>query len=231
MPYLLPIEKTILGIRFQPIYSVAEKMIKAWEILSLLQPGINHEQYFSSQSEISCLNILCWQLQLIHKMKNRKRYYLNVPARLLCSMLAIEQLLPFLREDIVLEVQDPLGFISLSHSERQIFYGYARMIKSMGAELWLDDILPEQVAYLGAELARFDGVKIDKSVLQDPSALSEIIMLCARHVKSVLVEGVENSSHFQIAKGGGSHFLQGFLWPEERFYINYTQTKYVKDYN
>lgn len=220
--YRLPFENAVRGIRFQPIYSVAEKMIKAWEVLSLLQPDIDPERYFSAQSDRACLNVLCWQLQIIYKMKNRKRYYLNVPARLLCSTQAIEQLLPWLREGIVLEVQDPHGFISLSHSERQAFYVYARMIKSMGAEIWLDDILPEQVTYLGAELSRFDGVKIDRSVLWDPPALIPLIQRCARHVNAVLVEGVENSQHFHIAQGGGSHFLQGFMWPEEQFYISYT---------
>ncbi|WP_039029620.1 EAL domain-containing protein [Leclercia adecarboxylata] len=220
--YRLPFENAVRGIRFQPIYSVAEKMIKAWEVLSLLQPDMDPERYFSAQPDSASLKVLCWQLQIIYKMKNRKRYYLNVPARLLCSSQAIEQLLPWLREGIVLEVQDPHGFISLSYPERQAFYAYARMIKSMGAEIWLDDILPAQATCLGAELARFDGVKIDRSVLQDPSALIPLINRCARYVNAVLVEGVENSQHFQIAKGGGSHFLQGFMWPEEQFYISYT---------
>ena len=222
MPYRLPFENAIRGIRFQPIYSVAEKVINAWEILTLLQPGINHERYFISQSDRSCLNILCWQLQIIYRMKNRKRYYLNVPARLLCFSMVVEQLLPWLREGIVLEVQDPHGFILLSDAERQAFYAHARMIKSMGAELWLDDVLLEQFSDLKAELVLFDGVKIDKSVLQDPSSLNQLIASCTRHVKSVLVEGVENSQHFNIAEEGGSHFLQGFMWPEEQFFITYT---------
>ena len=222
MPYRLPFEYAVRGIRFQPIYSVAEKMIKAWEILSLLQPDIDPEYYFAAQSDLSCLNILRWQLQVIYKMKNRQRYYVNVPARLLCSSQAIEQLLPWLREGIVLEVQDPHGFISLSYAERQAFYAYARMIRSMGAEIWLDDILPEQFGDLEAELGRFDGVKIDKSVLHVPSALNALITNCSQYVNAVLVEGVENSQHFKIAEGGGSHFLQGFMWPEERYFISYT---------
>lgn len=220
--YRLPVENAVRGIRFQPIYSVAEKMINAWEVLSLLQPGINHEQYFASQSDLSCLNILCWQLKIIYKMKNRKRYYLNAPARLLCSSRAIEQLLPWLREGIVLEIQDPEGFISLSYSERQAFYACTREIKSMGTEIWLDDVLPQHFSYLKDVLVWFDGVKIDKSVLQSSLTLNSLIMRCARYVNSVLVEGVENSQHFKIAKGGGSNFLQGFLWPEERFFISYT---------
>lgn len=223
MPYCLSFENAVRGIRFQPIYSVAEKVIKAWEILSLLQPGINPERYFDSQPEQSCLNILCWQLQIIYRMKNMKRYYLNIPARLLCSSLAVEHLLPWLREGIILEVQDPQGFISLSVAERRAFHAHARMIKSMGAELWLDDILPEQYSDLETELRRFDGVKIDKSVvLQAPSSLSPLIAHCAGYVQFVLVEGVENSQHYEIAEESGSHFLQGFMWPEEQFYISYT---------
>ncbi|MGF6100546.1 EAL domain-containing protein [Enterobacter sp. A4] len=223
MSYQLPFENAVHGIRFQPIYSVAEKMIIAWEILSLLQPGINHEQYFASQSQQSCLNILCWQLQIIYRMNNRKRYYLNVPARLLCSSQAVEYLLPWLRVGIALEVQDPQEFISLSVSERQYFNAHVRMVKSMGAELWLDDILPDHFSYLDDELIRFDGVKIDKSiVLQESSSLSQFISHCAQYVSSVLVEGVENSRHFDIAKDGGSHYLQGFMWPEEQYFIRYT---------
>ncbi|HBC0018295.1 TPA: EAL domain-containing protein [Enterobacter hormaechei subsp. xiangfangensis] len=223
MPYRLSFENAVRGIRFQPIYSVAEKAIKAWEILSLLQPGINHEQYFASQSHQACLNILCWQLQIIYKMKNKKRYYLNVPASLLCSSQAVQLLLPWLREGIILEVQDPHEFISLSCSERRAFNAHVRMIKSMGAELWLDDIKPDQFSDLADDLARFDGVKIDKSViLEEPSSLSSLIADCARYVQFVLVEGVENSQHYEIAEDSGSHFLQGFMWPEEQFYISYT---------
>ncbi|CAM6363251.1 EAL domain-containing protein [Enterobacter intestinihominis] len=222
MPYTLSIENAIRGIRFQPIYSVAEKVIKAWEILSLLQPGINHEKYFCSLTEQSCLNILVWQLQIIHQMKNKKRYYFNVPARLLCSALAVERLLPWLREGIILEVQDPHGYISLSGSELRAFDAHVKLLKSMGAELWLDDILPVQIIDLADELARFDGVKIDKSVvLQNPLHLSPLIKHCARQVQFVLVEGVENSMHFDMAEKSGSNLLQGFMWPEEQFFISY----------
>ncbi|WP_421512491.1 EAL domain-containing protein (plasmid) [Enterobacter sp. JS8-1] len=219
--YHLPLENALCGIRFQPIYSVAEQEIKAWEVLSLLQPNINTEVYFSAQPDSVYLNILLWQLKLIYHVNNRKRYYLNIPARLLCSLQAVEKLLPWLREGIVLEVQDPQSFISLSRSERLFFYCYTRIIKSTGAEVWLDDILPEQANNLSVEMARFDGVKIDKSVLLKPSALSPLITHCARHVKFVLVEGVENNEHFTIAKEGGSDFLQGYMWQEEQLFINY----------
>lgn len=110
MPCRLPIENAMHGVRFQPMYSVAEKVIKAWELLGLIHPGINHKQYLASQS---CLNILCWQLQINYKMKSRKRYYSNVRAGLLRSSQYSEQLLPWLREGVVLEVQEPLSLSKL----------------------------------------------------------------------------------------------------------------------
>ncbi len=106
--------------------------------------------------------------------------------------------------------EDPHEFISLSCSERRAFNAHVRMIKSMGAELWLDDIKPDQFSDLADDLARFDGVKIDKSViLEEPSSLSSLIADCARYVQFVLVEGVENSQHYEIAEESGSHFLRG----------------------
>ena len=176
------------------------------------------------------MNILCWQLQIIYKMKT-KRYYLNVPARLLCSLQAVQCLLPA-TGGIVLEVRDPHEFISLSCSERRAFNAHVRMIKSMGAELWLDDIKPDQFSDLADDLARFDGVKIDKSViLEEPSSLSSLIADCARYVQFVLVEGWKIASIMKLPRRVEAIFSGDLCGLKSNFISAIHRFEHAKDFN
>ncbi|MDH1316913.1 EAL domain-containing protein [Enterobacter bugandensis] len=225
MPYRLPPESAVRGIRFQPIYSLADDTIHAWEVLSLLHQDLQHERYFSSQPDDVILNILCWQLLIVANMKNRRRYYFNISARLLSQPRVVERIARLLRPGIVIEIQDPQALVSLSASERDSLYQNKDKIQSAGAEVWIDDLLPEHLPSLQNKLALFDGVKIDKSVLHytahEPEVFPAFIAWCMSRVKSVLVEGVENSLHFKTAASAGCHYLQGFMWPEERYSLRY----------
>lgn len=225
MPYRLPPERVVCGLRFQPIYSLEKRDIQAWEILSILHPELNHERYFSSQPDDVSLNILCWQLVIIGKMKNRKRYYFNIPARLLIHSDVVGRIARLLRPGIVIEIQDPQMLISFSLPERDRFYQNKAALQSWGAEVWIDDLLPEHLPYLNDKLHLYDGVKIDKSVLHhtahEPEVFPGLIALCMTRVKSILVEGVENSLHFAMAASAGCQYLQGFMWPEERYLVRY----------
>lgn len=225
MPYALSPESAVCGLRFQPIYSLEEKAITAWEILSILHPALNSERYFSSQPHDVSLNILCWQLVIIAKMKNKKRYYLNIPAKLLARSNVLQRIARLLRPGIVIEIQDPQELISISGPERERFYQNKKMLQSCGAEVWIDDLQPEYIPYLSETLHFYDGVKIDKSVLHhtshEPEIFQGLIALCMKRVKSVLVEGVENGVHFATAASAGCHYLQGFIWPEKRYSLRY----------
>lgn len=79
MSYNLPLEQVVHGIRFQPIFSLSERRIYAWEVLSILQPDLNREDYFKVQSIDIYSNLLCWQLHVISGMKNMRRYFLIYP--------------------------------------------------------------------------------------------------------------------------------------------------------
>jgi EAL domain-containing protein (putative c-di-GMP-specific phosphodiesterase class I) len=225
MPYCLPPERAVCGLRFQPIYSLEKREIQAWEILSILHPAINHERYFSSQPEDVSFNILCWQLLVIAKMKNKKRYYFNIPARLLIESKVVDRIARLLRPGIVMEIQDPQALITFSMAERTLFYQNKGALQACGAEVWIDDLLPEYIPYFNDKLHLYDGVKIDKSVLHhmahEPGVLPGLIAFCMLRVKSILVEGVENSLHFAMAASAGCHYLQGFMWPEERYSLRY----------
>ncbi|HIA0230614.1 TPA: EAL domain-containing protein [Enterobacter cloacae] len=225
MPYRLSPERAVCGLRFQPIYSLEKKAIQAWEILSILHPTLNYERYFSSQPEDQYLSILSWQLVIIAKMKNTKRYYFNIPARLLINSNVVDRIVKLLRPGIVIEIQDPQALISFSLHERELFYQNKAILQNRGEEIWIDDLLPEYLPFLKDKLHLYDGVKIDKSVLHhtadEPEVFPSLISLCMTRVKSVLVEGVENSMHFTLAAGTGCHYLQGFMWPEERYSLRY----------
>ena len=225
MPYRLPPEKAVCGIRFQPIYSLVDKNIQAWEILSILHPELHHERYFSEQPDDVALGMLCWQLLIVAMKKNKQRYYLNAPSRLLCKPRIVERIHKLLRAGVVIEVQDPQAYFSLSIEERGMFNLNVEQIKALGAEVWIDDVIPEYIPYLNDKITLFDGVKIDKSVLHytayEPGILSGLITWCKARVKSVLVEGVENSHHFTTAASAGCQYLQGYLWPEERLSLRY----------
>lgn len=226
MTCCLPLEQAVLGIRFQPIYSLIDRQIEAWEILSILHPDLNHEHYFASQPDDVYMSLLYWQLHIIAKMKNKRRYYFNIPAKMLCSEQVVERIAVYLRQGIVIEIQDPYGLIQLSPEERKRLYQNIERIRSRGAEVWLDDILPEQITYLTDEINLFNGVKIDKSLLLSNTygedSLQGLISHCLARVKLVLVEGIENIRHFKLAEGTGCHYLQGFMWPEQKFKLRYT---------
>lgn len=218
-------DNAVCGIRFQPIYSLANKKIVAWEVLSYLHSALDAECFFSSQTDDVFLDILCWQFEMIKELKKTKRCFLNIPASLLYREDVVQYISGYLRNNTIMEVQDPHNFIDLYHSDRDMFHRNIERIKSCGASIWLDDVLPEHIKSLSDAIMLFNGVKIDKSVLHSASTETQVfnhlIEYCRTRVDSVLAEGVENNQHYMIAKNAGCHFLQGFLWPEERFSLYY----------
>lgn len=222
----LPPDQALCGIRFQPIFSLREKQIQSWEVLSILHPELNHEHFFANQSEDFYLNVLCWQLQAVNKINNHKRYYFNVPARILCQQEWVGHITRFLRRGLVIEIQDPQGFISLSAADKKSFKRSLQCIRATGAEIWLDDLLPEYLPDVMSDLVLFDGIKIDKSLLStssySPAILKKLIADCLTKVKSTLVEGIEHHQHFALTESAGCQFLQGFMWPEQRLKLRYT---------
>ncbi|HCM9129863.1 TPA: EAL domain-containing protein [Enterobacter asburiae] len=227
MLYPLQPESAVCGIRFQPIFSLAERKIHSWEVLSMLKTGLNHEYFFSYLSDELCLNILRWQLRTVMTMFHRQRYYFNIPARVFCKTHAIEHITPFLRPGIVIEIQDPQGLMALSTPEKDSFYKNIVRLRRTGAEIWLDDILPEQINMLEHEIEIFDGVKIDKSVLHESTdktdVLTAMIAQCSRKVNAIVIEGIEHSEHFAKAAKTGCHYLQGFMWPEKKMMLRYNE--------
>jgi EAL domain-containing protein (putative c-di-GMP-specific phosphodiesterase class I) len=222
------ITQAICGIRFQPIYSLAEQRVCAWEVLSILAHDLSCEDFFISLSPSSGLSVLRWQLRLIQDMAVGGRYFLNAPAKLFCHPEGIAALLPMLGPSIALEIQDPNAFIALTARERRWFMALQRDVKSTGAEIWLDDIAPEHLPLLMADLGLFDGIKIDKGAFwkfqSDPVLFTSTVDYCSAMTGQVLIEGIETLRHFNMAVSTGCHFMQGYLWPENMLNIPYSST-------
>lgn len=219
------LEHAICGVRFQPIYSSQEKKIKAWEMLSTLRQGIDCETFFEKMSLNASFRLLRWQLRIASLCVDSEAYFINVPAKLLCRSVLIDELLPSLHSGIVIEIQDPCNFISLSKKEQEVFYSMHQKIKNTGAKIWLDDIKHEHLSLLGERICLFDGVKVDKMSLWEnrgsPWVLKSMIAYCSLMVEQVLIEGIEDNELLALAQGTGCNLMQGFLWPEKRFSIDY----------
>lgn len=93
-------------------------------------------------------------------------------------------------------------------------------MKLSGVEVWLEDIFPEHIPNLNHDKQLFEGVKIDKKILHSymyqTNDLYEMIYFCFNGFKYTLVEGVENNQQFNLLDASGCHYLQGFMWPEEK---------------
>lgn len=221
------LEHVICGMRLQPIYSLANNNIQAWEVLSALSAGMDNELFFSSLSEYDNFKVLCWQLDAIKGKGGSKKYFINAPAKVLSQSGMVEKIIPGLHPGVVIEIQDPYGFISLNYEEQHNFKSLQKQIKSTGAEIWLDDVKKEHLLMLGESICLFDGVKIDKTVIWDnlltPQLFKSMISYCLLMVKEVLVEGIENQKQFDFVQMTGCSLLQGFMWPEERLDIRYAE--------
>lgn len=215
----------ILGMRFQPIYSVREQRINAWEVLSLLSHGADSEIFFSSLTSSVVFKVLQWQLQVIRELSRDKHYFLNAPTDLLCQTDMMFALLPLLRTGITIEIQDPHCYLALNEKMRHRFWTTCESIKYTGAEVWLDDILPEHIPALIADFSNFSGIKIDKNVLwrsqSIPALLHSLVTVCSPLVSQIIIEGVESYDDVGMAIDAGGTSLQGYLWPEEQLRFNY----------
>ncbi|MBT1726997.1 EAL domain-containing protein [Enterobacter quasimori] len=220
------LEHAICGVRFQPIYSLQEKKIKAWEMLSFLRQGIDCETFFEKMSLNAIFRLLRWQLRITSLCAESEVYFINVPAKLLCRSALIDEVLPSLHSGIVIEVQDPCNFIALTKEEQEVFCLTRQKIKSTGAQIWLDDIKSEHLSLLGERICLFDGVKVDKMSLWENRGslwvLKSMIAYCSLMVEQVLIEGIEDNELLALAQGTGCNLMQGFLWPEKRLNIDYT---------
>ena len=205
-------------LRLQPIYSVTKRIIHGYEVLSGPLPAQDCETFFSSLSSASHQTLLVQQLNIIKQRNDYSRYYLNLPVALLSDMFAIEQLLPELHNNIIIELQDPENISRLSPSAARVLNHNLNLIRANDIPIWLDDIAPALFDDVSSLLFKFDGIKIDKyafwTLSETPEHLRQFIYDCHTLTQNVTVEGIENIQQQRVATRCGANFLQGFLWPE-----------------
>ncbi|HBC8150320.1 TPA: EAL domain-containing protein [Escherichia coli] len=207
-------------LRLQPIFSIAQRKIHGYEVLSTLSPAKNCEFFFSSLSVESHQALLTKQLEIIKQRDGNFSYYLNLPVSLLINLTALIQLIPDLKGNIVIELQDPQNICSLSSSAALELSQNLSLLRINSIPIWLDDISPELFNDIALFSFKFDGIKIDKYAFwelnKSPRKLLDFMDNCHAITKNVSVEGIESILHKKVAIRCGADFLQGFLWPEIR---------------
>lgn len=212
------------GLRLQPVYSVSQRNTIGYEVLSRVNGAKNCEAYFSGLCCSELFLLLLEQLNALKKINDSKRYFLNLPVRLLCQEKKMKQLLSLWQDNFIIELQDPENFSSL---DRQMQYSLQRnltLLQRSGVSIWLDDLMPEYLRFLSSFMFSFDGIKIDKHAFwhltDKPEILQEFINCCLLLSGQVLIEGVENYSHYTLAAESGATHLQGFYWRESLISLN-----------
>lgn len=205
-------------LRLQPIYSIAQRKIHGYEVLSTLLPAQDCEFFFSSLSIESHQALVTKQLEIIRRQDGNFNYYLNLPISLLINLPTLTQLIPYLKGNIVIELQDPQNICGLSTSAALKLSQNLSLLRINSIPIWLDDISPELFNDIALFPFKFDGIKIDKYAFWDlnksPCKLLDFINNCHALTTNVSVEGIESILHKKVAIRCGANFLQGFLWPE-----------------
>lgn len=205
-------------LRLQPIYSVAQQAVNGYEVLSMLSPEQDREKYFSSLSVASHQSLLAQQIKIITQRGRNFLYYLNLPVALLIDTPTLTLLLPELKNNIVIELQDPQSISSLSPSASLCLVSNLSLIRANKIPIWLDDISPSFFNDIALYPFKFDGIKVDKyafwKLSETPEHLLQFIRDCHKLTKNVSVEGIESIYHQRTAIHCGANYLQGFLWPE-----------------
>ncbi|EJY9568831.1 hypothetical protein OHS39_004907 [Klebsiella aerogenes] len=136
-----------------------------WEILSELKYTRDRERFFSALPADDCLQLIRWQLKWLHSLDEGKTYFINIPCRIFSAPRYFSTLIPLLRKNMVIELQDPETLLGSGYLQYQQLKKIRHVIHEQGARLWLDDVTSGTLVKLEKWFPLFDGIKIDKSAL------------------------------------------------------------------
>jgi len=205
------ISHDITGIKLEPIVALSSSRTIGAEVLSVLSPHQQSEDFFRDWSAARALMLLEAQ---IAALKN------PVPITVLTIPDMFQRLLQLNSPPLNIELVEPASFFSLSDPTRLRVSCALQQLTAQGHRIWLDDIDEASGrAFLSCRLP-LSGIKIDKMAfwrLRATPALTQLVTLCSKIAANVLIEGIETERDRTCALHAGARFGQGYYWPSWRW--------------
>lgn len=215
------LRESITGVRLEPVWSLHLNASFCYEVLSLLAPDVNAEQYFRLISPERATDIFIRQTRFVRTLFSSGCFTFNLPVQALISASTFNSICRELMPGVIIEIQDPNTLLSLNTTDICLLKNSVHEIIARGGKVWLDDITPEMVGFFLTLKLPLAGVKTDRSILNslcsDGRELSSLVETCRQLAPLVVVEGIETTEMQQWAQDAGAQAGQGYLWSGKAF--------------
>lgn len=214
------ISRDITGIKLEPIVALSSSRTIGAEVLSVLSPHQQSEDFFRDWSAARALMLLEAQIAALKNPSPCDNLFINVPITVLTIPDMFQRLLQLNSPPLNIELVEPASFFSLSDPTRLRVSCALQQLTAQGHRIWLDDIDEASGrAFLSCRLP-LSGIKIDKMAfwrLRATPALTQLVGLCSKIAANVLIEGIETEKDRECALQAGARFGQGYYWPSWRW--------------
>lgn len=218
---LLSAPEHIYGVRLEPIVDLFSRQIISYEVLSRLAPQQDPEAFFAQLPTSDKVTLFCHQVGQLKSLYKPGKYFLNLPLEALIESRHFERLLDVCAPWVTIEIQDASFFDSLSLRHKLCLRERIGQLRQQRIAVWLDDLCEHSVLPFYHYGIEADGVKIDKQAFwrlsNHPPALRQLVNQCKGISAQIIIEGIEDAVHLEVARESGARFGQGYLWPYERW--------------
>lgn len=210
------ISRDITGIKLEPIVVLATSHRIGVEVLSILSPARQSEDFFHEQSAEQSLMLLEAQLGVLKNVPGCNNIFINVPITVLTVPALFLHLLQLRSPPLNIEIVDPTDFFKLTDAQRHQVIRRLNQLTIEGHRIWLDDMDDVMIRPFLAWPLPLSGIKIDKEAfwrLRATPALRRLVTQCFRLAGNVLIEGIETEKDRACAQQAGAQLGQGYYWP------------------
>lgn len=205
--------KSINHFRLEPFINLTEDRIIGFEVLSSLKTGMLPEHWFAEQKTADLIDFVKYQLTYVSSLQLREVCFYNLSIKTLLHLAADDIRFMTQFNKVAIEISDIYNMKHFNADEHAVFFNHVALLRKGGIEVWLDDFTAEELMSLYFYWGRIDGIKIDRSEVNQPWLRKEISMITdvVGNI-NILVEGVESEEDLSTVKKSGARLAQGYLW-------------------
>ncbi|NIF34329.1 EAL domain-containing protein [Enterobacter sp. Cy-643] len=224
---LLSVDQHISGFRLEPIVNLFSGHIISHEVLSqLAAPSRDSEVFFANLSAADSVALFCRQANLLKSRQASGSFFLNLPLMALIDERLFARLLDVCESWITIEIQDAPLFDTCSRRHQLCLRERIKLLQQQRISVWLDDLTEGCIESFHRYAIDVGGVKIDKQAFwtlgKNPRALQRLVARCADISPHIIIEGIEDTHHLELARQSGARLGQGYLWPHKRWLLSDT---------
>lgn len=217
---LLSDNQHISAFHLEPIVNLFSGQVISHEVLSQLSPSRDADAFFANLPVDHSMALFCHQVNLLKSLQKTGRYFLNLPFLALIHDRLFTRLLDVCESWITIEIQDAPLFGTLPRQHQLCLCERIKLLQQQGISVWLDDLTDGCIESFHHCAIYVGGVKIDKQAFwrlsKNHRTLRQLVARCADISPHIVIEGIENSHHLELARQSGATLGQGYLWPHKR---------------